>query len=57
MHAIRDYTADSFGGWRSVTNIQSGGGLYAQQLVTRKHYDLGRAKQMARQAAGLDQKD
>lgn len=54
MHAIRDFTADSFGGWRSVTNIQSGGGLYAQQLVTRKHYDLRRAKEMARRAAGLD---
>ena len=32
---------------------QAGGGLYAQRIVTRKHYDLDRAKQMALAAAGL----
>jgi hypothetical protein len=36
FHAIRDLTADSFGGWKQVTNIQAGGGLYAQRIVTRK---------------------
>jgi 4-hydroxybutyryl-CoA dehydratase/vinylacetyl-CoA-Delta-isomerase len=54
MRAIRDFTADALGGWRFVTNLQSGGGLYAQRLVTRKHYDLTAAKRAARQIAGLD---
>ena len=53
FHAIRDLTADSYGGWRSVTNIQAGGGLYAQRIVTRKHYDLDGAKRLALTAAGL----
>jgi hypothetical protein len=29
FHAIRDLTADSYGGWHLVTNLQSGGGLFA----------------------------
>ncbi|TFV58823.1 4-hydroxyphenylacetate 3-hydroxylase [Mycobacterium sp. PS03-16] len=53
FHAIRDSTADSYGGWHLVTNVQSGGGLFAQRLVTRKHYDMDRAKRLARRAAGL----
>ncbi|MGH7857626.1 MAG: 4-hydroxyphenylacetate 3-hydroxylase C-terminal domain-containing protein, partial [Candidatus Binatia bacterium] len=40
FHAIRDLTADAYGGWLQVTNIQGGGGLYAQRIVTRKHYNL-----------------
>jgi 4-hydroxybutyryl-CoA dehydratase/vinylacetyl-CoA-Delta-isomerase len=47
FHAIRDLTADSLGGWKAVTNIQAGGGLYAQRIVTRKHYDLQGAKKKA----------
>ena len=53
FHAVRDLTADAYGGWKSVTAIQAGGGLYAQRSVTRKHYDLDRAKALARRAAGL----
>lgn len=53
FHAIRDMTADAYGGWHLVTNIQSGGGLFAQRLVTRKHYDMEWAKTLARKAAGL----
>jgi 4-hydroxybutyryl-CoA dehydratase / vinylacetyl-CoA-Delta-isomerase len=53
FHLIRDLTADSYGGWVAVTNIQAGGGLYAQRIVTRKHYDLDHAKQLALAAAGL----
>ena len=49
FHAIRDITADTYGGWKSVTNIQAGGGLYAQRIVTRRHYDLDASKEMARQ--------
>ena len=47
FHAIRDYTADALGGWHAVTQIQAGGGLYAQRIVTRLHYDLEAAKQAA----------
>ena len=53
FHAIRDTTADAFGGWHHVTNLQSGGGLYAQKLVTRKNYDIERARALALKAAGL----
>lgn len=54
FHAIRDATTDSYGGWHLVTNVQSGGGLFAQRLVTRKHYDMEQAKRLARHAANLD---
>ena len=57
FHALRDLTADAYGGWRLVTNIQAGGGLYAQRIVTRKHYDLEHAKRMALAAAGMDESD
>ncbi len=57
FHAIRDLTADSYGGWQAVTNIQAGGGLYAQRIVTRKHYDLERAKSLALATAGLSDDD
>ena len=53
FHAIRDLTADAFGGWKFVTNIQAGGGLYAQRIVTRRHYDLEGAKRKALSAAGM----
>ena len=57
FHAIRDLTADAYGGWKQVTNIQAGGGLYAQRIVTRKHYDLDHAKRLALGAAGLSEDD
>jgi 4-hydroxybutyryl-CoA dehydratase/vinylacetyl-CoA-Delta-isomerase len=50
FHTIRDLTADRYGGWKQVINIQAGGGLYAQRIVTRKHYDLEAAKDLARAA-------
>lgn len=53
FHAIRDFTADAFGGWQLVTMLQSGGGLYAQRLVARKHYDMDHAKKLALELAGL----
>ena len=53
FHAIRDLTADAYGGWHLVTNLQSGGGLFAQRLVTRRHYDMERAKSIARRSAGI----
>jgi 4-hydroxybutyryl-CoA dehydratase / vinylacetyl-CoA-Delta-isomerase len=57
FHAIRDLTADALGGWKAVTNIQAGGGLYAQRIVTRRHYDLAGAKRKALRAAGIDEPD
>ncbi len=54
FHAIRDYTADSYGGWKAVTNIQAGGGLYAQRIVSRAHYDIDHAKKLALQIAHMD---
>lgn len=53
FHAIRDISADAYGGWQLVTMLQSGGGLYAQRMVARKHYDMARAKELALAAAGL----
>jgi 4-hydroxybutyryl-CoA dehydratase/vinylacetyl-CoA-Delta-isomerase len=53
MHAIRDLTADAYGGWKAVTNVQAGGGLYAQRIVARRHYDLDSAKRKALAVAGL----
>ena len=53
FHAIRDNTADAYGGWVEVTNIQSGAGLYAQRVVARAHYDLERAKRMALEHANM----
>jgi len=53
FHAIRDTTADALGGWSAVTNIQAGGGLYAQRIVSRMHYDLENAKRMALEYAHM----
>jgi 4-hydroxybutyryl-CoA dehydratase / vinylacetyl-CoA-Delta-isomerase len=55
FHAIRDFTADAYGGWNAVTNIQAGGGLYAQRIVSRLHYDMDRAKQTALTTARMDE--
>ncbi|MDG2278356.1 MAG: 4-hydroxyphenylacetate 3-hydroxylase N-terminal domain-containing protein [Pseudomonadales bacterium] len=55
FHAIRDFTADAYGGWNAVTNIQAGGGLYAQRIVSRLHYDMTRAKRTALEVGGLSE--
>jgi 4-hydroxybutyryl-CoA dehydratase/vinylacetyl-CoA-Delta-isomerase len=57
FHAIRDLTADALGGWKAVTNLQAGGGLYAQRIVTRKFYDLAGAKRKALAHAGIEPPD
>ena len=54
LHAARDIAADASAGNRQVTYMHGGGGLYAQRLVARRHYDMGRAKRLALAAAGLD---
>ena len=33
--------------------MQAGGGLYAQRIVTRKHYDIDAAKKLALESAGM----
>lgn len=53
MHAVRDLTADTYGGWWQVSSLMSGGGLYAQKLVATKNYDVQRAKAIALDAIGL----
>ncbi len=53
FQAIRDATADTFGGWQVVSHLNGGGGLYAQRLVTRKHYDMATAKSLALSAADI----
>ena len=45
----------SYGGWNAVTNIQVGGGLYAQRIVSRMYYDMERAKQTALKTAGMEE--
>jgi 4-hydroxybutyryl-CoA dehydratase/vinylacetyl-CoA-Delta-isomerase len=57
MYAIRDLTADALGGWKFVTNLQAGGGLYAQRIVTRRHYDIDEAKRGALALAGMSEDD
>jgi 4-hydroxybutyryl-CoA dehydratase/vinylacetyl-CoA-Delta-isomerase len=57
FRGIRDVTASRYGGWRQVTNTQSGGGLFAQRLVARRSYDFARARDLALTAAGLDPLD
>ncbi len=38
-----------------MTNIQAGGGLYAQRIVSRMHYDIDNAKRMALRSAHMDE--
>jgi 4-hydroxybutyryl-CoA dehydratase/vinylacetyl-CoA-Delta-isomerase len=54
FHAIYDFTAGAHGSWQSIALLQSGGGLYAQRIVSRAHYDLERAKKLALESAYLD---
>jgi 4-hydroxybutyryl-CoA dehydratase/vinylacetyl-CoA-Delta-isomerase len=55
FHLIRDTTADAYGGWQLVTQMMAGGGMYAQRMVARRHYDMERAKATARRAAGIEE--
>ena len=42
-------------GWSAVTNIQAGGGLYAQRIVSRMYYDMDNAKKMALEYAHMQE--
>lgn len=52
-NAIRDLTADSFGGWKQVVALQAGGGLLAQRIMMHRAFDMGAAKAKALKAAGV----
>lgn len=52
-HVIRDLTADAWGGREAVSWLQSGGGLFAQRTVLRKHFDMEAAKALALRTGGL----
>jgi len=54
FYAARDIAADASAGNRQVTYMHGGGGLYAQKLVARRHYDMNRAKRLALDAAGIE---
>lgn len=54
FHAIRNMTADEWGGREAVSWLQSGGGLFAQRTVTRHHYDMDHAKRLAQELMGAD---
>ena len=51
----RRTAADAYGGWKFVTNIQAGGGLYAQRIVSRLHYDMSKAKETALRTAHMEE--
>lgn len=52
-NAIRDLTADAYGGWWFVTSLQAGGGLAAQRVMMSRRFDMNRARQRALQVAGV----
>jgi 4-hydroxybutyryl-CoA dehydratase/vinylacetyl-CoA-Delta-isomerase len=54
FRAIHDLTASAYGGHRHVALLQSGGGLYAQSIVTRGRYDMDRAKRLALESFGWE---
>ncbi len=54
FHAMRDLTADALGGWHMVAKIMSGGGMHAQKMVARNHFDMAEARQRVAHHIGLD---
>lgn len=53
FHAIRDLTADTFGGWDKVTGQAVGGNMHAQRLAALELSDLAAARNRARAEAGI----
>jgi 4-hydroxybutyryl-CoA dehydratase/vinylacetyl-CoA-Delta-isomerase len=54
FHAIYDLTAGAGGSWWSIAMMHSGGGLYAQRIVSSSRYDMEHAKRLALATAHLD---
>ena len=40
FNAIRDLTADAYGGWKQVVALQAGGGLLAQRVMMHRVFDI-----------------
>ena len=57
FHAVHDLTTSAQGGAKYAGVMMGGGGLYAQNIVTRMRYDMARAKQMAFDAMGFSPED
>ena len=57
FQAVRDLAASEYSGYRAVSKLHGGGGLYAQRVVTRGRYDLEAAKRKALDAVGLEAPD
>jgi 4-hydroxybutyryl-CoA dehydratase/vinylacetyl-CoA-Delta-isomerase len=55
FHAIYDFTGGASGTWAAVANLQSGGGLYAQRIVTASRYDVENAKKLALKTAHIEE--
>ncbi len=55
FHAIYDYTGGAGGTWAAIANLQSGGGLYAQRIVTASRYDVDEAKRLALRTAHIEE--
>jgi 4-hydroxybutyryl-CoA dehydratase/vinylacetyl-CoA-Delta-isomerase len=53
FHAIRDLTADAFGGWDKVTSQAVGGSMNRQRIAALELSDLTAAKDRARAEAGI----
>jgi 4-hydroxybutyryl-CoA dehydratase/vinylacetyl-CoA-Delta-isomerase len=53
FHAIYDFTGGAGGTWNAVALLQSGGGLYAQRIVTAGRYDMAKAKKAALETAHI----
>ena len=57
FHAVHDLTTSAHGGAKYAGVMMGGGGLYAQNIVTRMRYDMDRAKHMAFDAMGWSPED
>jgi 4-hydroxybutyryl-CoA dehydratase/vinylacetyl-CoA-Delta-isomerase len=55
FHAIYDATAGANGSWQEIALLLSGGGLHAQRVVSRAHYDIEAAKKSALEFAGMQE--
>jgi 4-hydroxybutyryl-CoA dehydratase/vinylacetyl-CoA-Delta-isomerase len=55
FHAIYDYTGGAGGTWAAIANLQSGGGLYAQKIVTASRYNVEEAKRLALKTAHIEE--
>jgi 4-hydroxybutyryl-CoA dehydratase / vinylacetyl-CoA-Delta-isomerase len=53
FNAIRDLTADSYGGWLLVTALQAGGGLNAGRIMLYRAFDMSAARETAKRVAGI----